>query len=63
MKDIPTAQQWASDVRAEMARRRITARWLAKELGVSYTTINRWLNGGCKEVDSMLRVNAVLNLE
>lgn len=64
MSELPTPVQWAKEARAEMAREKITAKRLATHIGVSYPTIIRWLNGGCKEIESMRIVNdAIANMK
>jgi hypothetical protein len=62
MNILPTPKQWASDTRAEMARKRITATKLHQLLGKkeSYTTVTRWINDGTNDITAMKRVSDVL---
>jgi hypothetical protein len=62
MNTLPTPKQWASDTRAEMARKRITAIRLRELLGKkeSYTTVTRWINDGTNDITAMKRVSDVL---
>jgi transcriptional regulator with XRE-family HTH domain len=43
MQNIPTTEQVAGEIRAEMARQRKRMTDLADELGISYATLNRRL--------------------
>jgi N-methylhydantoinase B/oxoprolinase/acetone carboxylase alpha subunit len=61
MNSIPTPEQWASDTRAQMARKRLSIRKLTKLLGdKSYTTVQRWLSGNIESAIDMRRVSELV---
>lgn len=61
--DQTPAQQTAGAVRAELARRRISGRELARGLGWSPTTTSRRLNGSSPfDIDELARVAEFLGL-
>lgn len=62
MQQTPT-ERTAAAIRAEIARRRISAKDLAQNLGVSRTTLWRRLNGHAAiDVDELTRMAAVIGV-
>jgi len=47
---------------AALARKRLSVRSAAKEIGVAHTTLNRVLNGGPCDLDTVIKVAAWLNV-
>lgn len=61
--DQTPAQQTAGAVRAELARRRISGREMARELGWSFTTTSRRLSGSSPfDIDELAAVAAFLGM-
>jgi N-methylhydantoinase B/oxoprolinase/acetone carboxylase alpha subunit len=61
MNTIPTPKDWASDTRAQMARKKMSIKTLTGLLGnKSYATVQRWLNGNIESAIDMKRVSEIV---
>ena len=64
MNTIPTPKDWASDTRAQMARKKMSIKKLTALLGnKSYATVQRWLNGNIESAIDMKRVSEIVEGE
>lgn len=63
MEPTATREHIAAEVRAGMARKKITQRKLAEEIGLGLPTLSRRLNGHQPfTIDELLRISQVLGI-
>lgn len=55
------AKAFATEVRVFMARKHITSREAAREIGCSHATVSRICNGGPPDVENYLRIRKWLS--